>query len=307
MSTIIEIFSPDFLLRNSVFASLLIGALCPLAGEFLVLRRLAFMGVALPHVSSAGIAFAFCLPALGLVGHEHAAHFEGDEQLYALAGSLSFTLVTILVLAVMERRGRGWVEGRLSTVYLMAGAASLLFVAKNPLAESGFSNVLQGQIVAVSNLDLGLTGAALILVGAVLAVFRREFLLVSYDREMARTLHKSALFWDILLYLLIGTAISVTVLSGGPLVAFGFMVLPPLTAYQLARTMRQFSVLASLIGTIGALAGFCVAYRLDLPLGPVNVALLSLIYGLVYLARRLSGGFFRAEPSRRKGELGVEH
>jgi len=287
MRALLEIFSPDFLLRNSVYESLLIGALCPLVGVFLVLRRMAFLGVALPQVSAAGIAFAFCLPALGFAGHGHAAHFEGDEQLYALVGSMSFTLAAILLLAVLERRGRGWVEGRLSTIYVLAGAWSILLVAKNPIAERGLLNLLQGEIVAVSNFDLGLTGAVLGIVGVAMFMFRREFLLVSYDREMALTLHKRVVVWDLLLYLLIGGAISIAVLSSGPLVSFGFLVLPPLTAYQLANTMRQFSFLASAIGVMCALIGFCVAYRMDLPLGPVNVALLGLTYGAVFVLRRL--------------------
>lgn len=287
MSTLLEILSPDFLLRNSVYESLLIGALCPLVGVFLVLRRMAFLGVALPQVSAAGIAFAFCLPAFGIIGHGHASHFEGDEQLYALIGSLSFTLITILLLAVLERRGRGWVEGRISTVYVLAGAWSILLVARNPLAESGLLNLLQGEIIAVSNFDLALTAAVLGMVCVAIFLFRREFLLVSFDREMALTLGKRVVAWDMLLYLLIGCAISIAVLSSGPLVSFGFLVLPALTAYQFAHTMPQFSLLASVIGLGSAWIGFCLAYRLDLPLGPVNVALLGLVYGAGFLLRIL--------------------
>src|SRR6266704_264115 len=77
METLREILDPHFLLRNSVYASLLVGFACPLAGVYLVLRRLIFMGVALPQISSAGIAFAFSLPAIGLVNHMHVGHFEG--------------------------------------------------------------------------------------------------------------------------------------------------------------------------------------------------------------------------------------
>ena len=40
METIRQILSPDFLLRNSVYTSVLIGFACPLVGDFLVLRRL---------------------------------------------------------------------------------------------------------------------------------------------------------------------------------------------------------------------------------------------------------------------------
>ena len=59
-----EILSPEFPMRNSIYASVLVGSVCPLLGTFLVLRRLVFLGVALPQVSSAGIAFAFALPAI---------------------------------------------------------------------------------------------------------------------------------------------------------------------------------------------------------------------------------------------------
>src|ERR1051325_5524161 len=107
MDTLREIFSPGFLLWKSIYMSMLVGLVCPLVGVYLVLRRLIFMGVALPQISSAGIAFAFSLPALGLVRHMHMGHFEGDERLLALVGGLSFTLAAIIFLALMERRGRG--------------------------------------------------------------------------------------------------------------------------------------------------------------------------------------------------------
>ena len=62
METLRQILSPDFLLRNSVYTSVLIGLACPLVGVFLVLRRLVFMGVALPQISSTGVAIALCVP-----------------------------------------------------------------------------------------------------------------------------------------------------------------------------------------------------------------------------------------------------
>jgi len=62
METLRQILSPDFLLRNSVYTSVLIGFACPLVGVFLVLRRLIFMGVALPQISSTGVAVALSLP-----------------------------------------------------------------------------------------------------------------------------------------------------------------------------------------------------------------------------------------------------
>src|SRR5207248_1507263 len=127
MDTLREIFSPDFLLRNSVYMSLLIGLTCPLVGVYLVMRRLIFMGIALPQLSSCGIAFAFALHVWGFV-----PHFEGGEHTLAFIGSSFFTLTAILILSMIERRGRRFIEGTLGTAYVLAGAWSILLLVKNP-------------------------------------------------------------------------------------------------------------------------------------------------------------------------------
>ena len=61
VNTLVEIVSPGFLLREALIGSVLVGCLCPLVGVYFVLRRMIFLGVALPQVSAAGIAFAFLM------------------------------------------------------------------------------------------------------------------------------------------------------------------------------------------------------------------------------------------------------
>ena len=105
MEIIYQIFSPDFLLRNSIYTSVLVGLVCPLVGVFLVMRRLVFMGVALPQISSTGVAIALSLPLwLGFNLSEHSSH---STHMLAFIGSITFSLTAILALAFLERRGRG--------------------------------------------------------------------------------------------------------------------------------------------------------------------------------------------------------
>ena len=282
METLHEMFSPDFLLRSSVYVSLLIGAACPLVGVYLVLRRLVFMGVALPQISSCGIAFAFALHTWGAV-----PHLENGENTLAFAGSTVFTLTAILVLSFLERRGRGLVEGRIGTAYVLAGAWSVLLLVKNPFGEHGLLDRLKGEIIAVSNSDLAWTAGAFALVLICLLLFQKEFMLVSFDPEMAVTLKKNVVVWDALLFLLIGLTISMSVLSVGPLVTFGFLLIPPLIARLFAANMRQFALLAVGSGVASSLAGFYIALRWDLPVGAVDVALLGVVFAVMCAGKKI--------------------
>jgi ABC-type Mn2+/Zn2+ transport system permease subunit len=285
MEIIYQIFSPDFLLRNSIYTSVLVGLACPLVGVFLVMRRLVFMGVALPQISSTGVSIALSLPLwLGFNLSEHSSH---STHMLAFIGSITFSLTAILVLAFLERRGRGQPEGRLGTAYVVAAALSILLLSKNPYGEIGWLDMMKGEVIAISNFDLGLTAATLMLVIAVMGLFHRELLLVSFDREMAIILRKNVIFWDVLLYLLIGMTVSMAVLSVGPLIAFGFLLIPALSAHMVARNMRQFIVLASLIGGLAAFLGFCIAYKFDLPVGPTDVVLLGFLYAVTWIIARI--------------------
>ena len=285
METLYQILNPEFLLSNSIYTSVLIGFACPLVGVFLVMRRLVFMGVALPLISSTGVAMALSLPMwLGFNLTEHGPH---SAHALAFAGSITFTLTAILVLAFLERRGRGQPEGRLGTAYVVASALSILLLSKNPYGEIGWLDKLKGEVITISNFDLVLTAVTLTLVIAVLALFHKELLLVSFDREMAIILRKKVVFWDMLLYLLIGLTVSMAVLSVGPLIAFGFLLIPALIAHLFARNMHQFTILASLIGGAVAFFGFWIAYQYDLPVGPTDVVLLGVLYALAWIAAKI--------------------
>jgi ABC-type Mn2+/Zn2+ transport system permease subunit len=285
MESLGQILSPDFLLRNSLYASILVGVACPLVGVFLVLRRLVFMGVALPQISSTGVALALSLPMwLGIIQPEHAGQ---KEHLLAFIGSTVFSLLAIFVLALLERRGRGLSEGRLGTGYVVAAALSIIILSKNRYGEVGWLDLMKGEVITVSNFDFALTAGALGVVLLVLALFYKELLFVSFDRAMAVTLRKNVVLWDVVLYILIGLTVSMAVLSVGPLISFGFLLIPALASHLFARTLRQFTVVASVLGGVAAFLGFWVAYSNDLPVGPTDVVVLGLLYGGAWVLQRL--------------------
>jgi ABC-type Mn2+/Zn2+ transport system permease subunit len=269
MSTVFEVLRPGFLLHDALVGSVLIGVVCPLVGVYFVLRRMIFLGVALPQLSAAGIAFALLLHRSMIGPHLHLA---ATDATLARAGAMAFTLGGILVLARLERRGRAIIEARIGVTYAIAGALTILFLAADPRGEAQMVNLLKGDLLATTEKSLAVLGGVLGVVVVALFAFQKEFLLVSFDRDLAVVFGKAVGIWDATLYLLCGITISFGVLAAGPLVTFGFLVAPPLTARLLTRHMLSFSLVAAAIGGACAFVGFCLAYRYDMPLGPAEVA-----------------------------------
>jgi ABC-type Mn2+/Zn2+ transport system permease subunit len=198
-----------------------------------------------------------------------------------------FTLIFVGWLVVASRRGSSLFEAKIGAVYVLSLGISILLLAKCPTAERGWLNLMKGEVVAVTLKDLLMTSGIFGAATAVLMIFRREFLLVSYDPEMAITLKKNVLFWQSLFFLLLGINVSVAVLVVGPLITFGFLLLPAMIAHGLASNMRQFFLLASAVGGFGGLFGFACASKWDLPVGPAAVSLLGAVYAIGVVIRKV--------------------
>jgi ABC-type Mn2+/Zn2+ transport system permease subunit len=278
VSTVVEVLQPGFILRDALVASVLVGLVCPLVGVYFVLRRMIFLGVALPQLSAAGIAFALLMHRTVIGPHPHGG---ASDAIMARIGATTFTLGGILLLAVLERRGREFVEARIGMAYAIAGALTILFLAADPWGEAHIVNLLKGELLAATETSVAFLAAVLGAVVIALLAFQKEFLLVSFDHDLAVVFGKRTTLWDALLYLLCGLTISFGVLAAGPLVTFGFLLAPPLTARQFTRRMLTFSIASAAIGGLTAFVGFCAAFRYDMPLGPAEVAVSAAVLLLV--------------------------
>jgi ABC-type Mn2+/Zn2+ transport system permease subunit len=193
------------------------------------------------------------------------------------------------LLGYLEQRGKGLAEGRLAAAYAFAGAVTILFMVFNPAGQIDVLNLLKGEVIALSRGELKLLAVVFGLVSIVMLICRREFLLISFDRDLAFLLKGRQMIWDILLYLLAGIVIALGVIMAGPLLIFGFLVLPALAARPLVSRMSSFLFLSSILGLVMAFVGFYSSVRLDLPLGPTDVALGCGLIFLAYGLSRISG------------------
>lgn len=283
MSTLFEIVNPSYLLFPALLGTMIMGLVCPMVGSYLVLRRTVFLGLTLPEIAAAGVAFTFWMQQAGLL-----PQMGQSERGIAMVGSLAFTFLGMGLLGYLEQRGKGLAEGRLAAAYAFAGALTILFMVFNPAGQIEVLNLLKGEVIALSKGELRLLAGVFGLVFLAMLIFRREFLLTSFDRDLAFLLKGRQVIWDILLYLLAGLIIAFGVIMAGPLLIFGFLVLPALAAKPLVSRMSSFLMLSSALGLVMAFLGFYSSVRLDLPLGPTDVALGCCLIFLAYGLNRIS-------------------
>ena len=284
MNGFFTILNPSYLLFPALVGTLIMGFVCPLIGSYLVLRRTIFLGLTLPEIAAAGVSFTFWLQQTGIL-----PEFAQGERSIGMIGSLLFTFLGMGLLGYLEQRGKGLAEGRLAAAYAFAGAVTILFMVFNPAGQIDVLNLLKGEVIALSRGELKLLAVVFGLVSIVMLIYRREFLLISFDRDLAFLLKGRHIIWDILLYLLAGIVIALGVIMAGPLLIFGFLVLPALAARPLVSRMSSFLLLSSILGLVMAFVGFYSSVKLDLPLGPTDVALGCGLIFLAYGLSRISG------------------
>ncbi len=266
------------LFREALYGALVIAVACSVLGVYVVLRRIVFVGAALAQLSSAGIALALFLGGLGYV-----SGIVGHPTAFALAFSLAGAM--FFGLGGGQRSGVP-PDATIGVAYAAAAAVGILLISK---AKSGEAHdiFLSGNILGITRADTLVLLAVTVPVLIVHALFYKEFLFVSFDRETARTLGYRVTFWNLLLYFTLGLVIAFAMQFAGVMLVFNFLVLPAVTGLLLARSMSGIFTAAVLSAVIAAVVGFSLSVPFDLPSGPAIIACSGLLALLAWPVRIL--------------------
>lgn len=267
-------FESVLLFRDALYGSLVIALACSVLGVYVVLRRIVFVGAALAQMSSAGIALALFLggfSATTVLG----AHPVALSLVVTLGGALFFGLGGRATIAP---------DATIGTAYAVAAAAGILLIAKATVGEA-HDIFLQGNILGMTRGDTLVLLAVGVPVLLVHALFYKEFLFVSFDRETARTLGFNVTFWNLLLYFTLGLVIAFAMQFAGVMLVFSFLVLPAVTGLLVAQSMRGTFAFAIGSALVAAVVGFTLSVPYDLPTGPTIIAVSGALVLVAWLVR----------------------
>ena len=269
MNYLVDPFANNEFMRLALFGGILVACTCAIAGTFVVLRGLAFVGDALAHGVLPGIATAMLLGFSGILGAAVGAA--------VMMGGVS----------IVTRKFR--LSGDTAIGLLFVGMLSLgvIITSRSTSFVGDLARILFGELLGITTTDLAWQSAALVIVGAIAFVSRRPFLLLSVDDGLARTSGFSArLFHNVMLAMVAITVIA-SFQTVGTLLVLGMLIAPAATGSLFARRIESMMLIAALVGSLSTYIGLLVSYHYDLAAGASIVLTAVVIFAISATANEI--------------------
>jgi ABC-type Mn2+/Zn2+ transport system permease subunit len=269
MNYLIDPFANNEFMRLALFGGILVACTCAIAGTFVVLRGLAFVGDALAHGVLPGIATAMLLGVSGIVGAAIGAA--------VMMGGVS----------VVSRRFRLSGDTAIGLLFVGMLALGVMITSRSSSFVGDLANILFGELLGITTTDLAWQFIALVIVGLIAFVGRRPFLLLSVDDGLARTSGFSArLFHNVMLAMVAITVIA-SFQTVGTLLVLGMLIAPAATGSLFARRIESMMLIAALVGSLSTYIGLLVSYHYDLAAGASIVLTAVVIFAISATANEI--------------------
>ena len=263
-----------------LIACLLLPGILVYYGLHIIRREIIFVDLALAQVAALGLCLAILL--------KHEPH---DWQAYGL--SLGFTFIGAAIFTLTRSQDhRVPQEALIGIVYVVAAAAAILLLSQSAEGDEELKRTLVGDILLVRPGEVFRAFGLYAVIGVIHFVFRKRFLMISFEPDRALSEGISVRAWDFLFYVLFGFVVTSFVHIGGVLMIFSYLIVPAICANLLAQSLPVRLLSGWLIATLASVVGLYLSYQHDLPTGASIVcalgAALLLVGGLSRLRRTKS-------------------
>ena len=278
----------DYTFQVVALGAALLGMASGMIGSFAVLRRQSLLGDVVSHAALPGIAAVFLMTGT-------------KDTVWLLIGALCSGLTATGFIIGVVRYSRVKFDTALAlgmSVFFGLGLVLLTYVQKIPNSnQAGLQRFIFGQAAVLLKSDIlviAITGAVLL---ALTLLFWKEFKLLSFDPEFARSLGLPTRSLNVLLSAMTVAAIIAGLQTVGVILMSAMLVAPAVAARQWTNRLGVMVGLAALFGAVSGVAGTLASSALPkLPAGPAIVVaadilvLISLALGRARSGRGRKGG-----------------
>jgi zinc transport system permease protein len=257
----------DFLhysfIQRAFLAGILIAVLCSTLGLFLVLRKMSLIADGLSHVGFGAV-------ALGL--------FLGVYPLYVV---IPVVVLSSHVILKLTEKAKVYGDAAIGIASAVGVAGGVILASLSKGFNVDLFSYLFGNILSISNTEVGICLILSFLVVGVIAFFYQDLFSITFDEEYARV---SGIKIDSINSILAGLT-AVTVVLGirmvGVMLVSALLILPSVSALQVARGFTRAMLLSAIISVLSVLIGVTASLFLDLPAGATVVMMNFFIFVLI--------------------------
>ena len=249
---LIDLFHYGFIQR-ALIAGTFIAVLCSILGVFLVLRRLSLIGDGLAHVTFGSVAIGLLL------------------KVYPFYVAVPVVMACALGMVKLMEKARLYGDAAIGIVSTIGIGGGILIASVAGGFNIDLFSYLFGNILAISKSEVIMAALLSIVLIAVVFLYYGELLSATFDEEAAKA---SGIKTDLLnkvLILLTALTVVLAMKVVGILLISSLLILPPVTALQLARGFKSTIAISAVCGVCSVFIGILVSFILDLPTGATIV------------------------------------
>jgi ABC-type Mn2+/Zn2+ transport system permease subunit len=282
MNIFITPFTSNTFMTQALVAGILVSIACAVAGTFVILRGMAFIGDALAHGVLPGIALAFLLGFPGIIG--------------AAAGAV----VMIGGVTLITQRSRLSSDTAIGLLFVGMLALGVVIISRSNSFSGDLTKILFGEILGIGVQAILIQLGAVVVIGITAFICARPFLLLSFDPEQAQVAGFSSKLYHNVMLFMIATTIIVSFQTVGTLLVFGLLIAPAGAGALLARRIPSMMAWATAFGALSVYSGLLLSYYFNLAAGASIVLVTTVIFFIVFTIQNVR--------SRRLNALvGVQH
>ena len=278
------LFTYDFIFY-ALIAGILVGALAPMIGSVVVIRRLSFIADTISHFSLAGVCLGVILSRL----------ITFNNVSPVLMGVVFSVLGTFLI-ELLRNFYKNYKEISMPIVMSLGLALSGLLINISPYINSQYTtSLLYGSIysVSLSSLIVILIASALIIIFATL--FYKQILNLCFDETFAKISGLKVKLLQLSITIILSLVISLFLNVIGVLLISSLMILPIAAAILIGTSFFKTVSLSVLFSEISVIFGFIISYHTDLSTGPIIIIINLIIYVVIITIKTIRKRYFKKE------------
>jgi ABC-type Mn2+/Zn2+ transport system permease subunit len=269
MDLLITPFSSNGFMLQALVAGVLVSIACAIAGTFVILRGLAFIGDALAHGVLPGIATAVLVGFPGVIGAAIGA-------LFMIGG-----------ITVITQRSRLSSDTAIGLLFIGMLSLGVVIVSRSNSFTGDLTSILFGEILGIGISSILIQLAATVVIAITAFICARPFLLLSFDPEQAQVAGFSSRFYHYVMLFMIAATVIVSFQTVGTLLVFGLLIAPAGAGALLARRIEAMIAWAIVFGALSMYFGLLISYHFNLAAGAAIILVTVVIFFAVFVIQNI--------------------